>query len=144
MISFNSNKKLEIAWKSSKICNEEKNEAEIVKKEVKDYITSFRDIKEQLEYINSFLEEKMNNTISIIIYLYPNLPFKEAVEKIYTELKKIDEKYENIEEEKIVKYFRTDKDFEDMLKEEGFNKNLIAKAIYLKNAIDAVNNCDIF
>jgi len=143
MISFNSNKKLEIAFKNFKICNEEKNEAEIIKKEVKNYIALFKDIKGQLEYINNFLEEKLNNTISIIVYLYPDLSFKEAVKKIYAELKKIDEKYKDIEQKKVVKYFRTKKDFENMLNKEGFNKNLIVKAIYLKNAIEAVNKCDI-
>ena len=60
------------------------------------------------------------------------------------ELKTIDEKYNDIELENVIKNFRIKKEIEDNISNNGFNKNIIAKVAYLKEAINAIKMCDIF
>jgi hypothetical protein len=147
MISFRSNKKLEKAFKTAKICSEFKKEGELAKAMINNILLSLdKDTLEKLKYIRDFVNEgKLESIITLAMLIYPDKSLKEAIDSLYNGIKFIEEKYKDEPNEYIMKNFRTDRGFEEWLKNDvGFVKQQIAKAAYLKEAIEAARECDIF
>ena len=142
MISFHSNTRLETAFKNSTLCYIEKPEKEIFAEGMLEIYKELEPIKDKIKYIAKKVNEKTYDVIALAMYIYPNKSLKKAVEKLYEDLKLIDEKFIEIEEEPIVKSARTPKSVEEEVAELG--KNKIAKAYYIKEAIKAAKECALF
>jgi hypothetical protein len=147
MISFRSNKKLEKAFKTAKICSAFNKEGELIKAIISNILLSLdKDTLEKLKYIRDFVNEgKIESIIALAMLIYPDKNLKEAVDTLYDGIKFIEEKYKDEPNEYIMKNFRTDRKFEEWLKNDvGFVKQQIAKTAYLKEAIESVRECDFF
>jgi hypothetical protein len=143
MLNIKSTKRLERSFRSSKLCHLDKKEGEVIEEAVKQVMEHI-DFQKELEFISTLINEPYENVIAITGYLYPDISIKEAINRLYEELKTIDEKYNDIELENVIKNFRIKKEIEDNISNKGFNKNIIAKVAYLKEAINAIKMCDIF
>jgi hypothetical protein len=138
MISFKSNKKLEKAFKSNK---EDGKEGELIKAIINNILLP-KETLEKLKYIRDFINEgKFESIITLAMLIYPDKNLKEAINSLYNGIKLIEEKYKD-DNEYIIKYFRTDRGFEEWLKDIGFVKQQISKAAYLKEAIKTVKKCE--
>jgi len=142
MISFNSNTRLETAFKNSTLCYIEKPEKDIFAEGMLEIYKELEPIKDKIKYIAEKVNEKVYDVIALAMYIYPNKNLKKAIEQLYEDLKLVDEKFAEIEEEPIIKSARTSKDVEDEVVELG--KNKIAKAYYIKEAIKATKECALF
>ena len=142
MISFHSNTRLETAFKNSTLCYIEKPEKDIFAEGIFEIYKELEPVKDKIKYIAEKINEKTHEVITLIMYIYPNKSLKKAVEKLYEDLKLVDEKFIEIEEEHIIKSARTPKSVEDEVAELG--KNKIAKAYYIKEAIKAAKECALF
>jgi hypothetical protein len=143
MLNIKSTKRLERAFKNSKLCHLNKKEGEVIEEAINEVIKHI-DFQKELDFISKLINEPYENVIAITGYLYSDISTKEAIKRLYEELKILDEKYNDIELENMIKNFRIKKEVEDSLSNKGFNKNIIAKAAYIKEAINAVKMCDIF
>jgi len=142
MISFNSNKKLESAFKNATLCHIDKSEKDIIAKGMLEVFDELKPIEEEIGYIGRMINEETYNVVIFAMYLYPGLNLKEAVKKLYKDIKLVEEKFEEIDEEAILKNVRTPKDVEDEVAE--FGKKHIAKTYYLKEVIKAAKECALF
>ena len=146
MLNIKSTKRLERAFKNSKLCHLDKKEGEVIEEAIKQVMEHIEhmDFQKELDFISKLINETYENVIAITGYLYPDISIKEAINRLYEELKTIDEKFNDIELENVIKNFRIKKEIEENISNKGFNKNIIAKVAYLKEAINAIKMCDIF
>ena len=143
MIAFKSNKKIETAFKNATLCYADKNEGEIISEGMLELFKELEPLKDKINYLINKTNEKFEGVFTIASIIYPDLNTKEAIEKFYNDLKKVDEKFEGIEEKPINKNIRTKKEIEDLITKASFAKTIIAKAYYIKEAIRA-EECAIF
>jgi len=139
MISFNSNKKLEVAFKNGVLCNMG-SEKKIVGGLMEEFYKENAELEEKISYISQKINEKPYIVIVIAMYIHPDKNLKEAVESLYKEIKLVDDMFQDVNEEDIVKNIRVSPEIEKMTT--VFGKNLVAKTFYLKQAIEAAQKCD--
>ena len=144
MILFNSNKKIETAFKNSTLCHIDKGEGEIISQGMMEIFKQLEPFKEKLDYISQKINENPQNVLIIAMFMYPDLSIKEAINKLYEGIKQIDKKFNSLEEKPIKKSIRTKKEIEDIIAQAGLAKTFVAKAYYLKESIKTANECAFF
>jgi len=132
MVSFKTQEGVERAFKTA-VTLDSTTEVQAILKNKDEIIKNF-DF-EKIELIKDYINErKIANVITIITLLYPT-SLKEAVDKFYESLKKMENKFGRGKE--FVKYLKTD------TKDIPFeNASLLLKASYLKEALKALE-CEI-
>jgi len=138
MISFHSNKRLETAFKNVVLC-ENKSEREIVGQGVLELFGEFEHLADKLQYIAKKINEDIANAIVYAMYLYPEMNLEKAVNAMYEDIKTVNEAFNDVDEEHILKYIKTSKDIENNINKLG--KKYLAKVYYLKEVIKAAKEC---
>lgn len=147
MFSFKTKKDLELAFKNAKFCEISKTDEEFISQEIQETLNSFEKEKEKILYLETQLVLKFEELTCIITSLYPHLTFNKGIEKLYDEIKIIEEKYKDIEDNKVfVKNIKIRKNpsLKEAIMELGLNGHLLAKAAYIKKIIAASKECDVF
>ena len=141
MFSFKTKKDLDLAFKNIKFCGINKTDEEFISQEIREMLIPFEEDKEKILYLKTQLVLKFKELTCIIAYLYPHLTFKKGIEKLYDEIKIIEEKYKDIEDNKVfVKNIRIRKNpsLKKAIAGLGLNGHLLAKAVYIKKIISAL------
>ena len=144
MMTFKTNERAEIAFKNVVLCKDDKNEGKIISAGISDIFKNIEYLDDKIKYISQSISEKGENVISTAMILYPDLNLNEAVNRFYEDIKKVNERFNLIDNKKtFTKYIRINKETKKTVDNFSLSKGFISKAVYLKKITEFINNCPI-
>ena len=145
MVSFKTNERIDTVFKNMVLCENNKSEKDVISAEILKVIKSMEELEDKINYISHSISEKGENVILIAMLLYPKLNLSKAVNKLYKNIKIIDEKFNKIDNKKsFTKFIRIQKDVKKINEKLNMTKSVAAKIAYIKRIIELIDNCTIF